>query len=67
VDETSYGHPWLRREEAISSANAGSYTERFECLEEERFASGIVAHSEFDVVKHEFSPLYSILTATLKA
>src|SRR6266568_4393424 len=32
-----------------------SYAERFECLEEERFARCIVADSEFDVVKHEFS------------
>jgi multidrug efflux pump subunit AcrA (membrane-fusion protein) len=32
-----------------------SYSERFECLEEERFARCIVADSEFDVVKHEFS------------
>ena len=29
--------------------------ERFECLEEERFARCIVADSECDVVKHEFS------------
>src|SRR5437868_12954710 len=29
-----------------------SYTERLECLEEERFARCIVADSEFDVVKH---------------
>src|SRR4026208_2583669 len=32
-----------------------SYAERFECLEEERFARCIVADSAFDVVKHEFS------------
>ena len=32
-----------------------SYAERFECLEEERFARCIVADSEYDVVKHEFS------------
>jgi len=32
-----------------------SYAERFECLEEERFARYIVADSEFDVVKDEFS------------
>jgi hypothetical protein len=32
-----------------------NYAERFECLEEERFARRIVADSEFDVVKHEFS------------
>ena len=32
-----------------------SYAERFECLEKERFARCIVAHSEFDVIKHEFS------------
>src|SRR5438034_4824148 len=31
------------------------YAERFECLEEERFARCIVADSEFDMVKHEFS------------
>ena len=31
------------------------HAERFECLEEERFARGIVADSEFDVVKHKFS------------
>src|SRR5258706_10671160 len=34
-----------------------SYAERFECLEEERFARCIVTDSEFDVVKHEFSCL----------
>src|SRR4030095_12610152 len=34
-----------------------SYAERFECLEEERFARRLVADSEFDVVKHEFSYL----------
>ena len=32
-----------------------SYAERFECLEEERFPRGIVADSEFDMVKHEFT------------
>jgi hypothetical protein len=32
-----------------------SYAKWFECLEEERFARGIVADSEFDTVKHEFS------------
>jgi hypothetical protein len=32
-----------------------SYAERFERLEEERLARCIVADSEFDVVKHEFS------------
>src|SRR5204863_7542466 len=32
-----------------------SYAKRFECLEEERFARCIVADSEFDVIKHEFS------------
>jgi hypothetical protein len=32
-----------------------SYAERFECLEEERFARCIVADSKYDVVKHEFS------------
>ncbi len=31
------------------------YSERFECFEEERFARRIVADSEFDVVKHQFS------------
>jgi hypothetical protein len=31
------------------------YAERFECLKEERLARCIVADSEFDVVKHEFS------------
>jgi hypothetical protein len=31
------------------------YAERLERLEEERFAGCIVADSEFDVVKHEFS------------
>jgi hypothetical protein len=33
----------------------GSYAEGFECLEEERFARCVVAHSEFDVVKRKFS------------
>src|SRR5204863_9901186 len=32
-----------------------SYAKRLECLEEERFARCIVADSEFDVIKHEFS------------
>jgi len=32
-----------------------SYTERSECLEEERFARCVVADSELDVVEHEFS------------
>ena len=32
-----------------------SYAERFECLEEERFARCIVADAEYDVVKHGFS------------
>jgi hypothetical protein len=32
-----------------------SYAERFECLEKKRFARCIVANSECDVVKHEFS------------
>ena len=31
------------------------YAERFECLEEERFARCVVADAEFDGVKHEFS------------
>ena len=31
------------------------YAERFERLEEERLARRIVSHSEYDVVKHEFS------------
>ncbi|OJA49380.1 hypothetical protein BGV66_07350 [Burkholderia ubonensis] len=31
------------------------YAERFECLEEERFARFIVADSEFDLVEHGFS------------
>src|SRR5215472_10432124 len=32
------------------------YAEGCECLEVERFACGIVADSEFDVVKHESLP-----------
>jgi hypothetical protein len=32
-----------------------SYPERFECLEDERFARLIVTDAEFDVVKHDFS------------
>jgi hypothetical protein len=31
------------------------YAERFECLEEERFARREVADPEFDVVEHELS------------
>jgi hypothetical protein len=32
-----------------------TYAERFERLEEKRFARSIVADSEYDVVEHEFS------------
>ena len=46
---TAMSRPRLKR------PTDNSYAERFECLEEERFARCIVADSEFDVVKHEFS------------
>src|SRR5205085_12066691 len=49
--------PWWAKFDTVRRRplRDNSYTERFECLEEERFARCIVADSEFDVVKHEFS------------
>src|SRR5262245_13576050 len=48
---------WVAELDAVRrrSLRDNSYAERFECLEEERFARCVVADSEFDVVKHEFS------------
>ena len=53
---------WYRHNEALPFGQArhrtrrplrdNSHAERFECLEEERFARRKVADSEFDVVKH---------------
>ena len=47
--------PWAKLDTVRRLPPGNSYAERFECLEEERFARGIVADSEFHVVKHEFS------------
>jgi hypothetical protein len=40
--------------EDFPSALSSMHTERLECLEEERFARGVVADAEQDVVEHEF-------------
>jgi len=41
--------------DAVLPLKDNRYAERFECLEEERLARCVVADSEYDVVKHEFS------------
>src|SRR5439155_11626978 len=48
---------WTKQLDTVGrrSLRDNSNAERFECLEEERSARCIVADSEFDVVKHEFS------------
>ncbi len=47
---------WLAKLDTVRRPlRDNSYAKRFECLEEERFARCVVADSEFDVVKREFS------------
>jgi len=47
---------WLAKLDTVRRPlRDNSCAERIECLKEERFARCVVADSEFDVVKHEFS------------
>src|ERR1043165_3396984 len=47
--------PWRRQLDTVGRGPLSEHNdaERFECLEEERLASCVVADSKFDVVKHE--------------